>query len=309
MRSSTLRTVLAGTDLSDGSDAAVGSAAALAGAGGASLQVLHCVPRPVLPYWRGGIDEETRDRWMDAARDRLGEQLDRVLGDQAHAVTPVVLLGPPSREITSHAVAASADVIVLGPHRPRVVLDDLLGTTADRVLRTSSTPCLLAHVPLTAPVTRLLVATDFSPHAHRALETALDWFAFQGKSGGASSTSGLHVDLLHVYDIGSPIYRPFNAESLLARQIEEVRSRLPEHTDVTFHPRTLSAPLAAEGLATAVERFPSDLLVLGTHGHGFMARALLGSLASAVARTVQHPLLFVPPRRRIAPGGDAPEND
>ncbi|MEX2470872.1 MAG: universal stress protein [Gemmatimonadota bacterium] len=279
--------MLATTDLSESSDAALGSAAALARAEGASLHVLHCVPEPVLPYWRGGIDRKTRDRWLDAAREGLGEQLGRVLGDDVRGVTPVVLLGSPFREITNHARAVSADVIVLGPHRPRAVLDDLLGTTADRVLRTSGRPCLLAHAPLTAPVTRLLVATDFSVHARRALDTALDWFG---------SRPALHIDLLHVYDVGSPVYRPFDAEALLAQQIEETRSRLPSEADVTFRARTLTAPLAAEGLTTAVERFPSDLLVLGTHGHGFMARALLGSLASSVARMVRHPLLFVPPR-------------
>jgi nucleotide-binding universal stress UspA family protein len=286
MRTSTLRTVLATTDLSERSDAALATAAGLAKAEGASLHALHCVPRPVRPYWTGDIDQGTRDRWLDAAREGLGEQLGRVLGDEALRVTSVVLLGSPSREITDHAMATSADVIVLGPHRPRVVLDDLLGTTADRVLRTSGTPCLLAHAPLTAPVTRVLVATDFSPHARRALGTALDWFA---------PRAALHVDLLHVYAVGSPVYRPFDADALLAQQIEEARSRLPERADVTFRARTLTAPLAPEGLATAVERFPSDLLVLGTHGYGFVARTLLGSLASSVARMIRHPLLFIPP--------------
>lgn len=286
MRTSTLRMVLATTDLTERSDAPLGSAAALAKAEGASLHALHCVPRPVPPYWRGKIDRETRDRWLDAARERLGEQLGRVLGDEAGGVTSVVLLGSPSRQITGHAMAASADVIVLGPHPPRVARDDFLGTTADRVLRTSGTPCLLAHAPLTAPVTRLLVATDFSVHARRALDTALDWFG---------SRAALHIDLLHVYAVSSPAYRPFDADALLAQQIEEARSRLPERAEVTFRARTLTAPFAPEGLATAVERFPSDLLVLGTHGHGFMARMLLGSLSSSVARIIRHPLLFVPP--------------
>lgn len=288
METSTLRRVLATTDLSEGSDEALGSAAALARAEGASLHALHCVPQPVFPYWKGGIDQETRDRWLDTAREKLLDQLGRVLGEDVGDVTPVVRLGSPFREITDYATDASADVIVLGPHRPRALLDDLLGTTADRVLRTLGAPCLLAHAPLNAPVTRLLVATDFSVHARRALDTALDWF-------GDASRTALRIDLLHVYAVGSSVYRPFDADALLAQNIEEARGRLPNEANVTFQPRTLTAPLAAEGLAQAVERFPSDILVLGTHGHGFMARALLGSLASSVARMVRHPILFVPP--------------
>src|SRR6056297_1977935 len=99
MKTSSLRTVLATTDLSDRSDEALGSAAALAGADGASLHALHCVPRPMPPYWTGGIDRENRDRWLDDARERLGEQLGRVLGDDARRVSPVVLLGSPAQEI------------------------------------------------------------------------------------------------------------------------------------------------------------------------------------------------------------------
>ena len=36
--------------------------------------------------------------------------------------------------------------------------------------------------------------------------------------------------------------------------------------------------------------------MLGTHGHGALARALIGSVSSAVARRAECPVLLVPPR-------------
>ncbi|MDZ7781100.1 MAG: universal stress protein [Gemmatimonadota bacterium] len=301
MDARTLRVVLATSDLTEGADKALRTGASLARDAGASFRAFHCVPKPVFPYWQGSLDPNEREEWLGVARRTLREQLGRVAADALSHGDPEVVIGAPSKEIVGYAERVAADVVVLGPHRPHRALDDLLGTTADRVLRTTGRPCLVAHSPLEGPVTRILVATDFSSHARRALATVVDWFAPVVASPSDSGPRELVVDLLYVYAVGSPVYRPFDAEPLLREQVAGARERLPEDAPVTFNTRTRAAPLAVDGVAAVAESLAPDVIALGTHGHGFMARTLLGSVASSVVRTVRYPLLLFPPEAATLP--------
>lgn len=295
-----LRNVISASDLTDDSDAALQAAAYLATAETSRLHLFHCVPRPVFPYWKGVVEPETRESWLREARVDLERQYARVLFGDAPPAEVAVAFGSPSIEIGRFASGISADVIVLGAHQPRAALDDLLGTTADRVLRTSRTPCLLIHRPFPTPLATVLVATDFSPPARLALETVVDWLS---EPGVASSDPSPVVEILHVSAFLSRRQRPLVVNPLLDREVEMARRRLPDPSAVAIRSRVLSAPLESEGIATACEQVQPDLIVLGTHGHGFVARALLGSTASTVARTVRHPLLMVP---LADPGGSSP---
>ncbi|HUP53567.1 MAG TPA: universal stress protein [Longimicrobiales bacterium] len=305
MRRHVLRTVLATSDLEGSSDAALRTASLLATSRQAALHIFHCVPRPVFPYWEGAVDEVTRDAWVEDRRMQLDLQRARVLGDDT-AVQLAVGFGKPSLEIGRVARDISADVIVLGPHEPRRAFDDLLGTTADRVLRTSDAPSLLANRPILAPITRVMVPTDFSTCARSALETVVDWFSHVVMSEEAGSPATVTIELLHVYAFASALYRPFAAEPLLETELEAARRRLPADARVALRSRTLSASLPVDGIARAAEEFEPDLIALGAHGYGFGSRALLGSTASSVARTVRQPVLLVPGRSGTGGRGSVP---
>jgi nucleotide-binding universal stress UspA family protein len=129
--------VLAATDFSSASAAALAQAADLATHIGAPLTLLHAVPPPTAPFrWQRYL-EETESERINEARSRLGE-----LKAQVSAPVPdiVVTPGRPADVIASTARERRAGLIVLGltgggtPHgRP--------GSIAYRVLG-------LAHVPV-----------------------------------------------------------------------------------------------------------------------------------------------------------------
>jgi nucleotide-binding universal stress UspA family protein len=215
--------VLAASDLTDGSEAGIISAATLASAAGARLHAYHCIPKPVFPFWEGTLDEGTRQRWLDNARLDLEWQLRRLIGDTHTVATLEVGLGEAASEINRHAASISADLIVLGAHRPRGMFDDLLGTTADRVIRTAAVPCLIANRPQRTRPGRVLVPVDFSEPSKHSVRIGMDWLA---ALGAPAPSEPLLVEILYVSAFASPSHRPMAVEPRLSEQASSARTRL-----------------------------------------------------------------------------------
>lgn len=287
-----LRRLVAASDLSEESDSGLQAAAELARAAAADLTLFHCVTQPVFPFWTGVVGEETITNWTRSAHTDLEWQARRVLGE--HAATLEVTVGEPAREIADYAERIAADLLVLGPHESRGPLDDLLGTTADRLIRSAALPCLVANRPLSAPLRQVLLPVDFSKPSNHAVEVGMDLLgeAIFARGGEGEPTT---IELLYVSAFASNLPRPYAVEPPLAELVETARSRLPANANVTLLPRILSAPLPVDGIRRAAERMEADLIVMGTHGYGTLGRALVGSVASSVARTVPYSLLMVPP--------------
>jgi nucleotide-binding universal stress UspA family protein len=289
-----LRRIVAASDLSEDSDRGLHVAASLASGAGAELHVFHCVSHPVFPYWEGVVGPETREQWIRSARTDLEWQVRRVLGDEAPPHRLEVAVGEPAREIASYADTAAADLLVVGPHEPRAVFDDLLGTTADRLIRTAAVPCLVANKPLAPPLRQVLLPVDFSAPSEHAVAVAMDLL---GSSAFATGPTGVTtvVEILFVSAFAASYPRPLAVEPRLSAQVEAARARLPADSRARLLPRILSAPMPVDGIGRAAERMGADLIVMGTHGYGTLGRALVGSVASAVARTLPFPVLLVPP--------------
>jgi nucleotide-binding universal stress UspA family protein len=274
-----LSTILAGTDLSDAALVGVQAAHLLARASGASLHVLFA------------SEEDDGPDGEPLASTLLEHHVRHVVSPE-DPVALHVAQGTPFRVLTERGERFGADLIVLGSHRPRRAFDGLLGTTADRVLRTTLQPVLVANRSLPSPPRRIVVATDLSAVADRALEVAVDWAGLWGSGGGGAEEPPI-LELLHVSAFAHPAYRPTAPTAAVRARAEAAAARA--HHRVRVRPRILSAPLAPEGILRAAEELHADLVLLGTHGHGGLMRTLIGSVASEVARTLSFPILLVPP--------------
>lgn len=299
-----IRTVLAATDLSDSSDGVLRSAARLARATGASLHVVHAFELPP-PAPLGDVPAALPDIgfWEGRMRDAehsLDAQLARALEPGTDAESRRLEVYAAHRAIAERAEQVGADLVVLGPHRRHRMGDALLGSTADRVLRTVSAPCLVLRGELRLPLRTVVVPVDLSDPARAALHRALVWAATLGASDGVTGLPAVTVRVVHVLPrmlAGDDV--PFDRASVdpqLNREVRAALERARGAAAVDVEEEVVWGDRPADRIVSYAEEVGADLIAMGTHGTGFLRRALIGSVASGVARTAPCPVLLVPPR-------------
>lgn len=285
------RSLLAATDLSGHCDRVLRAAGALAAHVGADLHVLHVVEGA-----GGEGADDAAGGPFEEAREELARQSARCLPTGAAAASREVRGGAVHEAVAARVDEVAADLLVVGPGGESAAGAHFLGSTADRLLRTTRIPCLVVRGRFEPPLGDIGVPTDFSDPARQALQLAFRWAA--SLTGGAGE--GAPVRLAHV---DSPV----------------TRIDVPDHEETTLRPRLageIEAAREATGSAVAAEaevlwdNLPGqrvcrwaevegiDLLVVGTHGRSGLPRALLGSTATRLAREAPCPVLLVPPPER-----------
>lgn len=290
-----IRTIVAGTDFSPASAAAVAWAGALARAHGAALHLVHAlrIYGPPTDFLVSPPDftEELQAR----AIARLDETVDseRSLGTTA---SPAFRMGDPQHALIETAQELGADLLVVGTRGATGLEHLLLGSTAERVLERAPCPVLTVHPDQTPPASglrHLLVPTDFSHDAERALAAAL---ALAPRGGAA-----LRLTLLHAYYL--PIeYTAYGTIPTSPRYLDDVAgaadSRLSALAAALARPGLTIDTLAREGyppevILSEAASLAVDLVAMGTRGRTGLEHLLLGSTAERVVQRAPCPALTV----------------
>jgi nucleotide-binding universal stress UspA family protein len=145
---------------------------------------------------------------------------------------------------------------------------------------------------------RVLVPTDFSEHADRALTVAIEF----------AKPLGATIDLLHVYALPLPIVASIGGavppplplptpDDLMStqRNIDE-RAEKVRSAGLECSSAIVEGPAAAE-IVSHSRKLGADLIVMATHGRTGIRRLIFGSVAQEVLRRTSLPLVLVPPIR------------
>lgn len=155
-------------------------------------------------------------------------------------------------------------------------------------------------MPEASLYTRILVPLDGSTYSERALPMAL----------ALARQAAAEVELVHVHDqpvapgLGSTYDTRLDADvrEMRRAELEAVAERLREETDVPLRATVLEGPVAPTLAAYAANHLPA-LIVMTTHGRGGLSRLWLGSVADALVRRSEVPVLLI--RGEDALSGDA----
>ena len=287
-----MQNVLVATDLGPTSDDVMRAAAALAKLADARLHVLHTYEFQSTPY----SDEVPVSTFQDRIaqiRQALDQQIERVLRGTAVASREVMIYTA-HKAILERAEVVHADLIVIGRHRRAGFGDAFMGSTADHVVRSAAMPCLIVHGPLKAPLRRVLVPIDLSEPALRALDVALEWTTSLAPADTAPEIVVLHI-IPRVFDFEKVPLDSGTVSARLHQQTEAARQRAGTPATLQLREEVRWGDDAADEIVDFITQEHVDIAVLGTHGYGALKRAIIGSVASGVARRAPCPVLLVPP--------------
>jgi universal stress protein A len=135
--------ILVPLDFSEHSDAALDLAVELVKEQGGEVHLLHAyeLPAAVTMAYGVAIPQSVWDGVQQAAQERLDQALARVKAAGVKGTTHFAT-GPASDAITAAAAEQKADLIVMGTRGLRGLKHVLLGSVAERVLRTAHCPVL-----------------------------------------------------------------------------------------------------------------------------------------------------------------------
>jgi len=137
--------IVVGTDFSECAEAALDYAVGVAEQTGATVTLVHAYEIPIYMAPDGTFMTATSDlvdKMSTAAETGLARERAR-LEKRGVLVRTVLRIGVPWEELDAVAIAEGADVIVVGTHGRRGVSRLLLGSVAERVVRSASRPVLV----------------------------------------------------------------------------------------------------------------------------------------------------------------------
>ena len=271
---------------------------------GAEIVLVHVLHVPPMPRFLEGR-YPSRDRIVENASAGAAARLRDLSASIATGlIWPEVRVGVPDEEIVRVAAEYSASLIVVGRPATRGGVWARTGTTAQRVLRRSTVPVLLAaDVPSREP-SRLLIAVDDSDMT----DVVLGWGVSVAKRFSAETTI-VHVVTVPAFpeDIvtaagllsaAPDVVAPLMDDGTAVREAERwlgdrLRRIAPAHrATLAVIPRPLSPVRAIIDEAT---RRGAELIVLGSRGAGAVPRFIFGSVAEGVLRGAPCPVVVVPP--------------
>lgn len=193
-----------------------------------------------------------------------------------------VRMGLPAQAIAAAADESRDALVVMGLGRHGLA-DRLLGReTALHVSRFCSVPVLAVPPSITTLPRIAIVGVDFSDHSVRAAQAAL------------ALLPGLSwLYLVHVRPSTLPVVAP---DELAELRI--FRDSLEPGRGVNIQSVVITGNDPVESLHRFAGLAHADLIVVGTHGHGFFARLVHGSVSTGTLRAADCSVLVVPPPRR-----------
>ena len=143
--------ILLPTDGSDGTETAVEQAIEHAKTYDAELHVLHVVDQSVVDLTAtpasGGVTADVlREQFDDEGQTLVETAAAQATQAGVPTTTEVVDYGHPHEKITSYATDHGIDLIVLGTHGRSGIDRHLLGSVAEKVIRTAEVPVLAVQL-------------------------------------------------------------------------------------------------------------------------------------------------------------------
>ena len=291
-----LKRLLAATDLSAPARHAVERGALVARAAGAGLDLVHVAGLSRVDELRRlvpGVPADVAARMREQSQ-MLVDALARTVRER-HGVDAGTHMasGPLLAAIADRADATSADLLVLGARGSSMLRHFVLGSTAARLIDTSTRPLLVVKRPALAAYRSVLVPVDFSDASLPAVQWA------------RAVAPGARLVLMHAYE--APFEGKLRVAGVEEQHLREYRDHALSEAQAQMTALCTLAGLPANGSfqvfvhGPAVRRIleqeeeeDTDLIVMGRQGQSRIEDMLLGSVSRRVLAEADADVLVLP---------------
>lgn len=245
-----------------------------------------------------------RDPWTEASVAQIPldlAELNRLTLDSARAwllmkladAVPQAMLdgfevrfGSPGSVLADAIREHEADLLVLGGKHHTTIGRWLAGSTTHHAVRTVDIPVLVTG-PGDLPARRVLAAVDLSSAARPTIDAAEELAAL----------SGGQLRVIHVVEplpVLESLPITMDETEVLRRTEAELERSVWPLIDRSDADRLVRRGPVAETLAQASAEWPADVLVVGSHGKGWVDRVLIGSATERLLNRLPASMLIVP---------------
>ena len=278
--------ILVATDFSPQSDRALRRAILIARQCDAAITLVHVVEH----------DQSSNliKRQREIAHNHLNATVETIGSIDGVPANFVVAIGDIAREIDLAAERTGSRLIVMGPHR-RQFGDLFAGTVADRTVRASRYPVLLANAPPSGHYRKSLLAIDFDDASSTAV-TAAKILPFVRRS---------RLSAVHLFDAPAAgmmkrsMHAPESIEEYIGHESRRAAARLTEF--ISANGTSLSKPILrphhgspTAAIISCADELSADLIIVGTNQRAGVDRFVLGSIARDVLLASKRDVLVVP---------------
>lgn len=225
---------------------------------------------------------------LEHERAKLNNQRSRLIlrnaGEmlKAEGVSDVELLNPTGFLVDCfHDYETEADMVVLGKRGEAAEFaSDHLGANIDRIVRSSSKPCLVTPQTF-SPIERLLFAYDGSPTGQRVLSFLID---------NAEGLKDIEIHLLTVVKSEGDDKRVSSREAKLTQAFTKAQGEL-QQAGLTLNARSLTGD-PEKAISDYIEQNKISLLLMGAYGHRRIRHLVIGSTTVQLLRSSKIPVLL-----------------
>lgn len=287
--------IVVGVDGSLESRHAARMAYGIARARGTDCQLVYAFPDLALPAALGPTPYAPGD--YERVRSEVARGVaESVRGDVPDAVVDGldVQTGRAADILRNVAERLGATLVVVGGRHHGVMGRSLGGSTAHRLVRTANVPVFVTGPELSSQ-TRVLVAIDLSQAAAATLAAAAAY----------ARALGAELRVLHVVEpVRYPRVVPLTmADEEFQRRSEAAFGALVRESGLEECEQVVRWGPATETIAAEAAAWKASVLVVGSHGKGFVDRLLIGSTTEQLLNLLPTSLLVVPavsPPQRVA---------
>ncbi|MDH3624886.1 MAG: universal stress protein [Myxococcales bacterium] len=271
-----LKQIIVATDFSTESNAPICHGIEIARASGASLLAVHVVETP----GDGEALESAVEHWHADSKARLTRQIESCAAKDFDVAQEIVDAPSAMEGLQSLVDSHHADLVIMGSTGLTGIKHALLGSTAQKTLRTVQAHVLVARgeTPPATGYKRILVPTDFSVPAEKAMELAL-----------ALASPDAQIDLVHCWRVPEATRADEHSKLVIdavAASVKERGRKLLESFRRDAPNATFSSVNESpeRGIAQKLKEGNYDLVVVGSYGRSKLRHWLLGSVAEYTAK-------------------------